>query len=59
MEKELEEYKGTFPVTGERNYNAQNEGHVQHKTHFLVPSEKSYLWMQIEQIRFEWLCMLW
>ena len=28
---------------------------MRHKTRFLVPSEKSYLWMQIEQILFEWL----
>ena len=59
MEKELGENKGTFPVTGERNYNVQKEGHMYHRTRFLVPSEKSYLWMQIEQILFEWLCMLW
>ena len=59
MERELGENKGTFPVTGESNYNVQEDGHIRHKTRLLVPAEKSYLWMLMEQIMFEWLCMLW
>ena len=37
---------------------AYKEANMQHRACFLLPSEKSYLWMQTEQIMLDLLCML-